>query len=138
MTDHVLLPVERSNTSAQDTNDDVTSQPLTAKICDIPTGHSSPTATPSAYDFESPVSSGESEEHMTSFSPSDGLVSSTENHRVAQHINEIKRCRCEAADAQTSKAVKMGKGSHVDLQAGEQGENVAMLVPLVEMERRSW
>ncbi|GFN83571.1 hypothetical protein PoB_001007700 [Plakobranchus ocellatus] len=60
---------------------------------------------------------------MASFSssPSDGPVSSSENHRVAQHIKEIKRRCHEAADAQTSKAVRMVKGSRVDLRAGEQG-----------------
>ncbi|GFN98157.1 hypothetical protein PoB_002466300 [Plakobranchus ocellatus] len=88
--DCVLLRVEHGNTPAQHTDHNVTSQPMTAETCDIPTGHSSPTATPSAYDFENPVSSGESEEHMTSLSPSDDPLCSTENHIVAQHIKEIK------------------------------------------------
>ncbi|GFN88178.1 hypothetical protein PoB_001468400 [Plakobranchus ocellatus] len=71
---------------------------------------------------------------MTSLSssPSDSPVSSTENHRVSQHIKEIKRYRHEAADAQTSKAVRMVKGSRTDLRAGEQGDNAAVPVPLVD------
>ncbi|GFN97094.1 hypothetical protein PoB_002360000 [Plakobranchus ocellatus] len=71
---------------------------MTAKILDIPT------ATPSAHDVEGLVSSGELEEYMPSLTPSDGLVSPAENHRVAQRIKEIKRRRREADDAQTSQA----------------------------------
>ncbi|GFO29377.1 hypothetical protein PoB_005588200 [Plakobranchus ocellatus] len=47
VTDRVLLPVQYGNTSAQDTDDNVTNQPITAEILDILTGPSSPTATPS-------------------------------------------------------------------------------------------
>ncbi|GFO46559.1 hypothetical protein PoB_007306400 [Plakobranchus ocellatus] len=81
----VLLPVEHSSTSAQDTGDNVTSQPMKAGIFGMPTGPSSPTPTPSAYDVESPFSSGESEEHMGPLapSPSEGHVFSAEIHRVA-------------------------------------------------------
>ncbi|GFN81863.1 hypothetical protein PoB_000836900 [Plakobranchus ocellatus] len=59
------------STSAQDTGDNVTSQPMTIEIFDIPTGPCSSTATPSANDVEGPVSSGESVEPMASLSPSD-------------------------------------------------------------------
>ncbi|GFO32779.1 hypothetical protein PoB_005928400 [Plakobranchus ocellatus] len=47
---------------------------------------------------ESPDFSRESEENIASLSPSPsgGPVSSAENHRVAQHIKEIKR-RCREA-----------------------------------------
>ncbi|GFO04154.1 hypothetical protein PoB_003065900 [Plakobranchus ocellatus] len=105
VTDRVLLQVEHGNTSAQDTNDNVTSQPMTAEILYIPTGPSSLIATPSAYDVESSVFSGESEEYKSSLSssPSDGPVFSSENLRVAQNLKEIKRRRREAANAQTSK-----------------------------------
>ncbi|GFO29378.1 KRAB-A domain-containing protein 2 [Plakobranchus ocellatus] len=74
---------------------------------------------------------------MTSLSssPSDGPVSSTENHRVAQHIKEIKRRCHEAADAQTSKAVRMVKGSRVDLRAGEHCDNAVVPVPPVDRRR---
>ena len=48
VTEDVLLPVEHGSTSTQDTGDNVTSQPMTAEILDLPTGPSSPTATPSA------------------------------------------------------------------------------------------
>ncbi|KAK4326719.1 hypothetical protein Pmani_002738 [Petrolisthes manimaculis] len=87
VTEDVLLPVEHGSTSTQYTVDNVTSQPMTAEILDLPTGPSSPTATSSAYNVESPVSSGESEEHVTSLSPSpsDSPVSS-----VAERIKEIK------------------------------------------------
>ncbi|GFO26543.1 hypothetical protein PoB_005304800 [Plakobranchus ocellatus] len=106
VTDRVLLPEEHGSTSTQDTGDNVTSQPMTAEIFYIPIGPSSPTSTPSAYNVESPVSSGESEDHMTSvlLSLSDGPVSSAEINRVAQRIKEIKRRLHEAADAQTSQA----------------------------------
>ncbi|GFN83572.1 hypothetical protein PoB_001007800 [Plakobranchus ocellatus] len=57
VTDRVLLPVEYGNTSAQDTDDNVTSQPMAAEILDKFTGPSSPTATLSAYNVESSVSS---------------------------------------------------------------------------------
>ncbi|GFO32915.1 hypothetical protein PoB_005942000 [Plakobranchus ocellatus] len=105
VTNSVLLQVKHGNASAQDTNDNVTSQPMAAEIIDIPTRPSSHTATPSAHDVESPVSSVESEEHKASLSssPSDSPVFSSENHRVAQHVKEIKRHDREAADAQTSK-----------------------------------
>ncbi|GFO43456.1 hypothetical protein PoB_006996100 [Plakobranchus ocellatus] len=101
----VLLPVEHGNTSAQDTDNNVTSQPMTAEIPGIPTRPSSPKAIPSAYDVESSVNSGKSEEYIASLSssPSDGPISSSENQRAAQHVKEIKRRRREAADAQTSK-----------------------------------
>ncbi|KAK7109730.1 hypothetical protein V1264_013720 [Littorina saxatilis] len=134
VTDGVLLPDEHDSTSAQDTGDNVTSQPMTAEIVELPTGPSSPTATPSAYDVDSPVSSGQSEEHVASLSPSpsDSPVSSAENHRVAERIKEINRRRREAADAQTSQAERMVKRSRVDLRAGEQGDNVAVPVPLVD------
>ncbi|GFO26114.1 hypothetical protein PoB_005261900 [Plakobranchus ocellatus] len=69
-------------------------------------------------------------------SPSDNPVSSTENHRVAQPIKEIKRRCHEAADAQTSKAVRMVKGSRLNLRAGEQGGHVAAPVPLVDRQSR--
>ncbi|XP_076036970.1 uncharacterized protein LOC143022572 [Oratosquilla oratoria] len=85
---------------------------MTAEILDLPTGPSSPTATPSAYNVESP-----------------------ENYRVAERIKEIKRRRREAADAQTSQAERMVKRSRVDLRAGEQGDNVAVPVPLVDRGR---
>ncbi|GFO37116.1 hypothetical protein PoB_006362100 [Plakobranchus ocellatus] len=52
VTDRVLLPVEHGNTSAQVTNDNVTSQPKTTEILDIPTGPSLSTATLSALDVE--------------------------------------------------------------------------------------
>ena len=39
---------EDGSTSTQYTGDNVTSQPMTAEILDLPTGPSSPTATPSA------------------------------------------------------------------------------------------
>ena len=137
VTEDVLLPVEHGSTTTQYTGDNVTSQPMTAEILDLPTGPSSPTATPSAYNVESPVSSGESEEPVTSLSPSpsDSPVSSVENHRVAERIKEIKRRRREAADAQTSQAERMVKRSRVDLRAGEQGDNVAVPVPLVDRGR---
>ncbi|GFO44270.1 cst complex subunit stn1-like [Plakobranchus ocellatus] len=82
VTDRVLLSVGNGSKSAQDTGGNVTSQPMTSEILDIPRGPSSPTATPSAYDVESLVSSGESEEYIASLSPfpSDGPVSSAENH----------------------------------------------------------
>ncbi|GFO26115.1 hypothetical protein PoB_005262000 [Plakobranchus ocellatus] len=48
VTDRVLLPLEYGDTSAQDTDDNVTSQSMTAEIFNIPTGPSSPTATLSA------------------------------------------------------------------------------------------
>ncbi|GFN94423.1 hypothetical protein PoB_002092900 [Plakobranchus ocellatus] len=83
--DRVLLPVEHGSTSAQDTDDNVTNQPMTAKILYVPTGPSSPTGTPSAYNVESPVSYGKQKEHMASLLPypPDGPVSSAENYRVA-------------------------------------------------------
>ncbi|XP_076061581.1 uncharacterized protein LOC143037330 [Oratosquilla oratoria] len=112
VTEDVLLPVEHGSTTTQYTGDNVTSQPMTAEILDLPTGPSSPTATPSAYNVESP-----------------------ENHRVAERIKEIKRRRREAADAQTSQAERMVKRSRVDLRAGEQGDNVAVPVPLVDRGR---
>ncbi|XP_068206257.1 uncharacterized protein [Palaemon carinicauda] len=62
-------------------------------------------------------------------------VSSFENHGVAERIKEIKRRQCEAADAQTSQAERMEKRSRVDLRAGEQGDNVAVPVPLVDRGR---
>ncbi|GFO10078.1 hypothetical protein PoB_003658300 [Plakobranchus ocellatus] len=43
---------------------------MKAGIFDMPTGPSSSTPTQSAYDVESPVSSGESEAHMGPLSPS--------------------------------------------------------------------
>ncbi|XP_068223541.1 uncharacterized protein [Palaemon carinicauda] len=62
LTEDVLLPVEHGSTTTQYTGDNVTSQPMTEEILDLSTGPSSPRATPSAYNVESPVSSGESEE----------------------------------------------------------------------------
>ncbi|GFO06753.1 integrase core domain protein [Plakobranchus ocellatus] len=91
VTDRVLLPVEHGYTSAQDTGDNLTSQQMTAEILDIPTRPSSLTATLSAYDVESPVSSGEPEEHKTSLSssPSDAPVTSTEKQRsITRQRNE--------------------------------------------------
>ena len=110
---------------------------MTADILDLLLGPSSPKPTPSAYNVESPVSSGESEEHVTSLSssPSDSPVSSVENHRVAERIKEIKRRRREAADAQTSQAERMVKRSRVDLWAGEHGDHAAVPVPLVDCGR---
>ncbi|GFN84075.1 hypothetical protein PoB_001058100 [Plakobranchus ocellatus] len=104
---------------------------MAAEILDIPTEPYSPTTTPPAYDVEGPVFSGESEIYMSSLTPSDGSVSSAENHKVAQSIKEIKRHRREAADAQTSQAERMMERSRVDLRAGEQGDNVVVPVLLV-------
>ncbi|GFO48625.1 hypothetical protein PoB_007513000 [Plakobranchus ocellatus] len=59
VTDCALLPIEHGNTtSAHDTDNNVTSQPMRTEILDMPTRPSSHTATPSAYDVEGPVSSG--------------------------------------------------------------------------------
>ncbi|XP_068226241.1 mucin-1-like [Palaemon carinicauda] len=109
LTEDVLLPVEHGSTTTQYTGDNVTSQPMAAEILDLPTGPSSPTATPSAYNVESPVSSGESEEPVTSLTPSlsDSPVSYFKNHRIAERIKEIKRRCHEAANAQTSHAERM-------------------------------
>ena len=98
--------------------------------------HATSDETP-AHDVDSPVSPEESEEHVASLSPSPSVcpVSSEENHRVAERIKQIKRRRLEAADAQTSQAERMVKRSRVDLRAGEQGDNVAVPVPLVDRGR---
>ncbi|XP_068232019.1 uncharacterized protein [Palaemon carinicauda] len=114
LTEDVLLPVKHSSTTTKYTGDNVTSQPTTAEILDLPTGPSLPTATPT---------------------PSDSPVSSVENHRVAERIKEIKRLRREAADTQTSQAERMVKRSRVNLRAGEQGDNVAVPVLLVDRGR---
>ena len=123
VTDSVLLPVELERTSAQD--------------IDLPTGPSLPTATQSAYDVDSPGSNGQSEEHVTSLSPSpsDSPVSSGENRIVEERIKQIKMRRREAANAQTSQAERMVKRSRVDMQAGKQGDNVCVPVPLVDRGR---
>ncbi|GFO20125.1 cytochrome c [Plakobranchus ocellatus] len=52
MIDRVQHPEEPCSRPAQDTDDNKTSQPMTAKILDISTGPSSPTATTTAYDVE--------------------------------------------------------------------------------------
>ena len=90
---------------------------MTADILDLLLGPSSPKPTPSAYNVESPVSSGESEEHVTSLSssPTDSPVSSVENHIIAERIKQNKRSRRETAYAQTSQAERMVKRSRVDL-----------------------
>ncbi|XP_068212664.1 uncharacterized protein [Palaemon carinicauda] len=76
----------------------------------------------------------ETEEDLLAVTPI-SPVSSVENHRVAERIKEIKRRRHEAADAHTSQAERMVKRSRVDLRDGEQGDNVAVPVPLVDRER---
>jgi hypothetical protein len=169
-TDCALLQVEHGSTSAMDTGDNVSNQPMATETLELLTGPSSPTATPSAldddspascgeseerlmplapspadrhvpsaenHDDDSPASSGESEERLTRLSPSpaDRHAPSAENNIVAERIKEIKRRRREAAGAQACQAERMVKRSRVDLRPGEQGDNVAVPVPLVDRGR---
>ena len=54
---------------------------------------------------------------------------------VEERISQINVRRREAAIAQTSQAERMVKRSHLDLRADQQGDNVAVPVPLVDRGR---
>ena len=80
--------------------------------------------------------------HLSSHNPgpsSHPAESSTSNTTVASSLNarsaRIKRNREEASNNQMIQAERMVKRSRVELKAGEPGDNVAVLIPLVDRGR---
>lgn len=89
-----------------------------------------------------PVPSSDTPGHFSSHNPgpsSHPAESSTSNTAVASSLNarsaRIKRNREDACNNQMIQAERMVKRSRVELKAGEPGDNVAVLIPLVDRGR---